>query len=65
MMGCRPSANVTWIEEGWCEDPRISEHLLATGEFERDRNVESIGHELTWDIEEKAKTEPAAQAVIN
>ncbi len=42
MMGCRPAANVAWIEEGWCEYPWIWEHLLATGEFERDGNVESM-----------------------
>lgn len=43
MSGC-PTADVAWIEKRWCEDPWICEHLFATCQIQRDRNVKSVSY---------------------
>jgi hypothetical protein len=44
MMGGRPAADVAFIEERWCEDPGVCDHLFAASQVQRHRNIKPMSY---------------------
>jgi hypothetical protein len=44
MMGGCPAANVALIEERWYENPGICDHLFATSQVQRHRNIKPMSY---------------------